>query len=50
VVYSDVDAEENAEAEVLSQAEILKFLSRMEDHTPKLGQQDTQHLQGQSIT
>jgi hypothetical protein len=49
VIYADVAAEEYAEAEILSQAETLKFLNRMEDHTPKLGHQNTQHLQGQSI-
>jgi hypothetical protein len=41
VVYSDVAAEEYAEGEVLSHVEISKLFSRMEDHSPKLGQQDT---------
>jgi hypothetical protein len=50
MVYSDVAAEEHAEVQVLSQAEILKLFSRMEDPSPKLGQQDRQHLQGHSQT
>jgi hypothetical protein len=50
VVYASVAAEEYAEGEVLSHAEILKLFSRMDDHSPKLGQQDTQRLQGNSQT